>query len=457
MKKITILVSILLFTICSCQKSKIATLSGEIEQFGNAPLLIVDYKVTNTPDTIIMTGGKFSTELQIDQPGFKYLLYENNRKELFLMPGFSLKISFNKSNIDSSLKYEGKGGAENIVLDSISRYMETLDYRFAYTQPVEIACKYVDSINAVYKNHFLELTKTNKVSSVFKELEEASIDYNLAALKAVIGLKNDVKDTSYFSFLKKLNPGNEKYIDIPSYRMFLQYYISVAANEILEKENKSNSESRDDRMAALLAAIEKIENKKIHEYLLFNELNLRLNYEGAKEFDKYREYFQKKNTNPVYAKEIEKNYSKKLLLAPGKPAPSFTCIGIDNKNYSLNDFKGQYVYIDFWATWCSPCMQELPEYQKLKSDYKGKNITFVSISFDRDKNNWERVVNEGKNEGVNLFEEKGWDSDVAKAYQISGIPTFVLIDKEGNFIDSQAPRPSTKEIRKVLDELLAKE
>jgi thiol-disulfide isomerase/thioredoxin len=457
MKNSLILGSVLLFTICSCQKSKIATLSGKIEQYGNAPLLIADYKITNAPDTIKLIDGKFSTELQTDQPGFKYFLYENNRKELFLMTGTSLKITFNKSNVDSTLKFEGKGATENIVLDSISKYMQTLDYRFAYTQPVEIACKYVDSINAVYKKHFMELTKTNMVSSVFKELEEASIDYNLAALKAVIGLRNDIKDTSYYSFLKKLNPENEKHLDIPSYRMFLQYYISVVANEILEKENNSNSESQDVRLAASLAAIEKIKNKNIQEYLLFDKLNLLLNYQGSTEFDKYREYFQKKNTNPVYAKEIEKNYTRKLLLAPGKPAPSFTCIGIDNKNYSLKDFKGQYVYVDFWATWCSPCMQELPEYLKLKSDYKGKNITFVSISFDRDKNSWERVVNEGKNEGVNLFEEKGWDSDVAKAYQISGIPTFVLIDKEGNFIDSQAPRPSTKEIRKVLDELLTKE
>jgi len=177
---------------------------------------------------------------------------------------------------------------------------------------------------------------------------------------------------------------------------------------------------------------------------------------GTRNFDKYYNYFRKHNTDPAYSKEVAKTYAKKLLMAPGKPAPEFSCVDKDSNYISLKNFRGKYVYIDFWATWCSPCMQELPEYIKLQNDYKGKNIAFVSISLDLDKNSWKKVIAENKSGAVNLFAPNGWEADVVKAYQIYGIPTFVLIDKDGNIIDAQAPRPSSVEIRKTLDKLLKK-
>ena len=136
------------------------------------------------------------------------------------------------------------------------------------------------------------------------------------------------------------------------------------------------------------------------------------------------------------------------------PAPEFTCTDIDSNTISLKDFSGKYVYIDFWATWCGPCIRELPGYIKLQSEYKGKNIAFVRISLDVDRKIWEKVIAENKSEGINLISNKGWNSDVVKDYQITGIPAYVLIDKEGRIIDRYAHYPSSGGIKKTLDELL---
>ncbi|KAB2869187.1 MAG: TlpA family protein disulfide reductase, partial [Bacteroidales bacterium] len=114
------------------------------------------------------------------------------------------------------------------------------------------------------------------------------------------------------------------------------------------------------------------------------------------------------------------------------------------------------VYIDFWATWCGPCRHELPFLMALEKDYHGKKVVFVSISMDDNKAAWEKMVKEQNMKGVQLYAEGAWKSFVATNYQIRGIPTFFLIDANGNILKPNAPRPSSNEIRPLLDENLAK-
>jgi thiol-disulfide isomerase/thioredoxin len=143
-----------------------------------------------------------------------------------------------------------------------------------------------------------------------------------------------------------------------------------------------------------------------------------------------------------------------MLLAPGQPAPEFTLTSIDGKEYSLSDFKGQIVYLDFWASWCGSCLREIPSLLKLKDAYKGKPIAFVAISIDDDKSAWEKMVNEKQLKGYQLHAEKAWQSDAAKHYQVYGVPTFVLIDGEGKIIEYPATRPSDPETALTLDKHL---
>jgi thiol-disulfide isomerase/thioredoxin len=146
---------------------------------------------------------------------------------------------------------------------------------------------------------------------------------------------------------------------------------------------------------------------------------------------------------------IENNYYQK-----GKKAPDFTLTDIDGNRVSLLKFRGKYVYIDFWATWCHPCMKELPHLIKLESDYTNKNVVFISIALDEDIVKIKTVLREHKIKGINLCVEKGINSNVANLYQIKDIPHFILIDKKGKMINYTASTPSSNQIRKVLDSLL---
>lgn len=137
-------------------------------------------------------------------------------------------------------------------------------------------------------------------------------------------------------------------------------------------------------------------------------------------------------------------------------SPSFDYENHKGGKTKLEDFRGKYVYIDVWATWCGPCRVEIPFLQKVEADYKDKNIEFVSISIDvaKDHDKWSAFVNDKNLGGVQLIADKDWNSDFLISFGINGIPRFILIDPAGKVVKADAARPSDPELRKELDKLL---
>ena len=91
---------------------------------------------------------------------------------------------------------------------------------------------------------------------------------------------------------------------------------------------------------------------------------------------------------------------------------------------ALSDFQGKYVFIDVWATWCGPCKYEIPYLKELEQKYHGKNITFLSISVDRqkDKEKWKKMILKEGLGGIQLLADKEIESQFIKDYFIEGIP-----------------------------------
>jgi thiol-disulfide isomerase/thioredoxin len=140
----------------------------------------------------------------------------------------------------------------------------------------------------------------------------------------------------------------------------------------------------------------------------------------------------------------------------GKPSPLFSYENHKGGTTSLTDFKGKYVYVDVWATWCGPCKAEIPSLKKMEEKYHEANIVFVSISVDtkKDYEKWKTFVTDKELGGVQLVADKDWSSDFVKAYLINGIPRFILIDPAGNVVQANAPRPSDPKSATLLDGLL---
>ena len=140
----------------------------------------------------------------------------------------------------------------------------------------------------------------------------------------------------------------------------------------------------------------------------------------------------------------------------GIASPSFDYENHKGGKTKLEDLRGKYVYIDVWATWCGPCIAEIPHLKKVEEKYHGKNIEFVSISVDTEKDyeKWKKMVVSKELGGIQLFADKNWTSDFIKAYGINAIPRFILIGPDGKVIKADAPRPSSSLLVELLDSLV---
>jgi thiol-disulfide isomerase/thioredoxin len=166
---------------------------------------------------------------------------------------------------------------------------------------------------------------------------------------------------------------------------------------------------------------------------------------------------QKRNIegNKMGMKQYYSESQKKQQLNNSISAP-FDYLNFKGGKTKLSDFKGKYVYIDVWATWCGPCRAEIPFLKKTEEKYEGKNIAFVSISVDvlKDQDKWRKFVTEKQLGGVQLFADKDWNSDFMKSYSINSIPRFILIDPIGKIVSADAARPSSPKLAEQLDALL---
>jgi peroxiredoxin len=117
-------------------------------------------------------------------------------------------------------------------------------------------------------------------------------------------------------------------------------------------------------------------------------------------------------------------------------APDFTLPDPNGKMISLKSFKGKYVLVDFWASWCGPCRQENPTVVAAFNRFKDKNFTVLGVSLDENKANWLQAIQDDKLSWTHVSDLKQWESVVVPMYQIQGIPFNVLVDPTGKIIAS---------------------
>jgi peroxiredoxin len=132
------------------------------------------------------------------------------------------------------------------------------------------------------------------------------------------------------------------------------------------------------------------------------------------------------------ADETIDEFKRAILL--GAKFPDFNEKDLDGKPLSVAKFKGKVVLVDFWATWCAPCVAELPNVLKAYQDYHAKGFEIVGISLDSDEQKTRTFINEKKMAWPQFFDGKGWDNRLATQYGVHAIPATYLLDGEGKVI-----------------------
>lgn len=145
------------------------------------------------------------------------------------------------------------------------------------------------------------------------------------------------------------------------------------------------------------------------------------------------------------------DFEAKRSTIKGTPFPAEARLfDRDGKEASFAQFKGKVVYVDLWASWCVPCIREVPRLKQLEKDFEGRNIAFVSISIDSNVDAWKRKAEQLDLHGNQFINS---DNSLGKALNVNGIPRFLIYDADGNLINGDAPRPSDTRTKPMLEKL----
>lgn len=131
-------------------------------------------------------------------------------------------------------------------------------------------------------------------------------------------------------------------------------------------------------------------------------------------------------------------------------APDFSLTGLDGKSHRLSDFKGQVVFLNFWATWCAPCVLEMPSIERLYQSLKDKGLTVITINTD-DSSSEEKVKKFVDTYGLNFKILRDPNFSVLDSYRVSGFPETFLIDREGKFLSFKDPKTDSDLVRIISD------
>lgn len=177
---------------------------------------------------------------------------------------------------------------------------------------------------------------------------------------------------------------------------------------------------------------------------------------GSEQFELAREKwedFKKINPHPEYTEAVATTLHKALRLRPGQPAPDFTLSDLDGQPISLSQFKEKAVFLDFWASWCGPCISNLAFLRQIKAETSDQPVVFLNISLDESDSAWRKAVAEHGIKGVHV-RAHGWGSEVAKSYNVTSLPEYYIVDAQGLIAERLATVSDTDEIVATIEKSL---
>jgi thiol-disulfide isomerase/thioredoxin len=451
-----ILLLLFFITLISCKndyKTSYVIIGGEL--------------INNNSSTVNISGNGFEKEIFVSEDGsFSDTLFVNKNdyyslrigresSSVYLRKGGTLTLMIDIEQFDESLTYSGSIAPENNYLAAkylVSEQEMAFDKVYVLSQE-----KFILVVNKIYKNYIDMLNASQGISEEFKQKEYKEIEF--------AHINNIENYEQYYQYLTKDLDFKAEETLYKDYKDFNfndteAYETSNAYKRLLETHYQriAQNEANNNRKDLTLTYLETINNSfsdgSVKEQLMFNYL--RYGMKANEALESVYKLYKSSSQNSDNLSKVTSSYKVLTKLTPGKPSPKFIYENYIGGMTGLEDLAGKILYIDVWATWCGPCLREIPALKSLENDYHNKNIAFVSLSIDekKDYQKWRTMIADKELTGIQLMADNNWNSSFVTSYGIKGIPRFILIDTVGNIINSDAPRPSNPEIRKILDELL---
>ncbi|WP_430933190.1 TlpA family protein disulfide reductase [Saccharicrinis sp. 156] len=432
-----------------------AVFTGKIDNLDIKEITLAKADRSFSKKIAVDPNGTFADTIKAD-PGLYLLTAGKNRSSVYLYNGSAVNITADAKDFNASLNVSGKGAAA-------TNYMI-----FKNKKTAELKGEGMDVYKleeADFKNKFKEINKTlnakldtaQGITPAFKSLEKRNLNYDyLLELSRYAGgyhrqwaKKRGYKASEEFlAELKEIDLNND--IDFyfsSAYKKLVHRHYNEEIKQLIKKESI-------DYGLVKVTVYSTIPNQTIKNELIFSGAENQIY--NTEKFEDFYNIFMGASTNEENNAKITEIYNQLIKLNKGQRSPKF----VDYENnaggtLSLDDLKGKYIFIDVWATWCGPCVAELPYLKRLEKEYSGKNISFLSISMDdqKDHDKWTKMIADKGLGGIQVLADSAFKSQFIQDYEIRSIPRFILIDPEGLIVTQHAPRPSSPEIIDLFNSL----
>lgn len=429
---------------------------------------VIDMEGRNYISFIDNKTGNFRFEVDLSNSLDINIEY-NKMFKVFIAPGDSLFINFDnsfdtcqRSQLVNHVKFSG----DHSEMDRTILEFEN----FSGENSFNAACegKTVEQYKVELshwienrKNTLSQFTKKNRPRQEFVDWETFDIIYGNANYlinymfylhvnkKPLVG---NLFDTTIFPV------NNDKALISNSYRLHLneyfvfKYFMDTVVQSAINRKNYYMG------FKEALNSIIKNEPIGISRDILINDLLNRCLSEDFSSCQKLKNEYISYISNKYLNTEFEKHFN----FVKNQPNP-LDFISSSNSRDSIigdifknieNKYKGKVIYIDFWATWCGPCRAEFPYAHKLSDLFKDKNIEFVYICMDSERDKWDIALKTQNLDRNQYYLDKVQSAVFKNKFQIPHFPTYYLVNKKGLLVDKDAPRPSSSNIKDKIDKLL---
>ncbi len=407
----------------------------------------------------ILDDGSFMFAVEINEPQLVKIIYARNEALIYLEPHDTLVLDSEANSFQFSLKFSGRSGPNNTCLyehfktnPPIMNAWELLQYQkgifwFANEKMMD------DQMQKLKGGQFSSKLSRKKDKSMSKLLQFQNMDkgeltqdfisfletdiyfdwaYHMLLYGSVYNHMHQLDEAAFFKFLEDI-PLHDKQIGSYWYRNFLLAFV----NHNSLKEKKEGDEYANQYLLAESLLQDKAKSF-VKAHLIYKAFY-------AKRIDEIIPHyldFLDTNPYPPFDDKVIGAYQKAMKYAVGAPAPDFSINNIQDESISLLDFQGKVVLLNFWASWCRPCMRKMNQMRPMQKELEAQNIVFVNISLDRDKTAWTNSINANGFKGIHLMADGSLDSSVSTSYEVKALPQYFIIDKRGNF----AEKPTSKDL-----------
>ena len=457
MKKYLIfLVLVFLFISCSKVPNARITFSGNIKNNSEDILKVSNYNSTLKQEIPIDSLGNFRGLVEVETDGYYFFQVGRSYTTVRFKKGQNVHVSIDASDFFKSIIYSGDLKKENNYNVSKSKLRANLvgDTKEYFVVPLNDFLPKIEKT----RDTLFSLLANSELSQKDTELEKKLIKYEY------LQTYNNYK--KFYNYHKKVDPVlPDNYFD-PILGMNTDddeifRYSRAYRNLIIENFRLSSkiALSKDTSLTIIDFVKNKISDLKSAD--IREQIASMLIREIREENENIDDDYDKIMTLLASDRMKEKltlRYKSAISTTSGTASVDFNYENFDGGSISLQELRGKLLYIDVWATWCGPCIKEMPALKELVKEYAKKDIEFVSISIDgkNDYDKWKKMVPEKNVGGIQLYDAEGLDSDFMKAFSVSLIPRFMMIDSEGKIITAKAPRPSSEDVRNFIDSHLDK-